>query len=288
MNVLRSLARTLWKALDLTPRSAGGEARATAPNRVALATRLRDGFERTYRSAFAAPRQGDGFDPGVRRPPVDLTGGVQRAVIEVDEPGPAPVVAPSDFVASLDDLALLLANGPGPEPAPASPDTRPPEAAPPAPLAELADVALAAPFEEPADVTPPAPLVEPANVALPAPLPQPADLALAAPLAPPASAMLPPLPEEGLLQLADFEPVVDAFDPGAPVDNGLLTLAAFEPVVDAFEPAAPRATTQHTVELLMPAPRPVEAQPKAVEHFSTLELFDVVDQLTSAEEPPKE
>lgn len=55
----------------------------------------------------AAP-QGDGFDSGSRGPRVDLRGGVKVPVVGPDEPAapPAPI-PPSDFSASLDDLALL-------------------------------------------------------------------------------------------------------------------------------------------------------------------------------------
>ena len=55
----------------------------------------------------AAP-QGDGFDPGLRGPRVDLRGGVKVPVVMPDEPaGPPAAIPPSDFSASLDDLALL-------------------------------------------------------------------------------------------------------------------------------------------------------------------------------------
>lgn len=55
----------------------------------------------------AAP-QGDGFDSGSRGPRVDLRGGVKVPVVMPDEPaGPPAAIAPSDFSASLDDLALV-------------------------------------------------------------------------------------------------------------------------------------------------------------------------------------
>lgn len=55
----------------------------------------------------AAP-QGDGFDPGSRGPRVDLRGGVKVPVVTLDEPaGPPAAIPPSDFSASLDDLAHL-------------------------------------------------------------------------------------------------------------------------------------------------------------------------------------
>ncbi|MDP3236859.1 MAG: hypothetical protein Q8N26_28955 [Myxococcales bacterium] len=55
----------------------------------------------------AAP-QGDGFDSGSRGPRVDLRGGVKVPVVMPDEPaGPPAAIPPSDFSASLDDLALL-------------------------------------------------------------------------------------------------------------------------------------------------------------------------------------
>lgn len=270
MNVFRSLARALWSAIDLRqqPRARG----AGAPP----SPTLRDGFERAHHAAFTPPSRGDGFDRNVRSAPVDLTGGVKRAYVISEELSPPPAIDPSDFVASLDDLSLLMGAQAAAQPEPASADE---------PLAQLSDAvplgeaALAAPELTPHPFVP----------------------------VPAAEASVPPPSEEGLLTLADFEPVVDAFEPGdassrsddagpaAPLAHGLLTLAAFGPVVDAFEPAASPAQepaapsqpapSQHTVELLMPAARRLEAEPSAVEHFSTVELFDVVAQLSPAEEP---
>ena len=55
----------------------------------------------------AAP-QGDGFDSGSRGARVDLRGGVKVPVVMPDEPAAPPAaIPPSDFSASLDDLAHL-------------------------------------------------------------------------------------------------------------------------------------------------------------------------------------
>ncbi|MDP1916821.1 MAG: hypothetical protein Q8L14_11265 [Myxococcales bacterium] len=52
--------------------------------------------------------QVDGFDSGSRGSRVDLRGGVKVPVVMPDEPaGPPTAIPPSDFSASLDDLALL-------------------------------------------------------------------------------------------------------------------------------------------------------------------------------------
>lgn len=60
-----------------------------------------------------APRtsapQGDGFDSGSRGTRVDLRGGVKVPVVKPDEPAAPPAaIPPSDFSASLDDLAHLV------------------------------------------------------------------------------------------------------------------------------------------------------------------------------------
>ncbi len=121
MNVLRSIARSLFAS----PADAGLSTRAQKlnPGRVPSVVdvgRYRDSFEqlpqkvtalntlRGERSFFAALQSAagmrDGFD-GVKRPPVDLTGGQKPvAVLPPVEPAAKQVPQSNGFSASLDDF----------------------------------------------------------------------------------------------------------------------------------------------------------------------------------------
>lgn len=131
----RSLARAFWGVV----RPAAGETtpKAAPPKNA-----------RSYRSPFSGAAAGDGFDGRGTRP-VDLTGGVKLTFEPPEEVAGPPPPAQSDFVASLDDLGLLID-----EPRAEAP---PPESAPPAPAA-LDFFEDPAPVDEPMDSFEPAPI----------------------------------------------------------------------------------------------------------------------------------
>jgi hypothetical protein len=331
VNVFRSLARSFWNAVDFRKKPAEGQDHSpgAAPKKERATSRLRDGFEHAYRSAFRSADRGDGFDAGARGAPVDLTGGVKLKYAAIEDPRPAPEPVQSDFVASLDDLGLLMESLAGNQPAPASPADQPadgllsldafepvvdafedaaPIARPAAVVARHSDAASPEPmdfFEYPAPVAaepiPPALAVAVAGVTDPAPpelaaavaaMPESVPLELppavaAAPVtAAPVSPELPPaaaaVPVPASPELPAVAPI-PAEQPVATVEVPV-SAAAAAPVTAAVAPPS----SQYTVELLMPAARDVDdVQPPAVEQFSTLELLDIVAQLTPAEEPEK-
>ena len=178
MNVFRSLARSFRNALDFRKKSA----EEAAPEQERAASRIRAGFERAYRSAFRPSASGDGFEVGARGPRVDLTGGVKFQYV-IEEPILATPPMQSDFVASLDDLGLLMEAEAVDQPQPSS--------FPPQPLD----------FFEPMDVFEyPAPVAAEVSVAavelpvVPDELPVAAEVPVAAdPVTPPPAAVAQPM-----------------------------------------------------------------------------------------------
>ena len=123
MNVFRAL-RNLWNTValreDQSPGAGGKKRERSAQTRSPedRAGLFRDGFERVAgrirgvaRTLYRPGREPlgkDGFEAGFRGAPVDLTGGVKVPYLGVEvAPMPTAPVA-SDFVASLDVLALLI------------------------------------------------------------------------------------------------------------------------------------------------------------------------------------
>lgn len=306
MNVFRSLARSFWSAVDFRKKPADAEGPSTgpAPEKQRRASRLRDGFEYaqgTLRRAFTPPARGDGFDVGARGAPVDLTGGVKWKYSAPEEPAPAPAHVPSDFVASLDDLGVLLA-----EQAQLVPE--PPSAHPPG-LSEPLDF-----FEYPAPAAQPLDFFEDAAPMAQQVVEQPQQAAVEQAVAveqPVAAGQQVVVEQQAPIEqpVASEQSVVGqsvaverpvaaeqavATEPAAAVEQSVAVeqqrpVAIEQPVKQAVAVAPQSPAAQFTVELLMPVVGSARAaQPKAVEQFSTLELLDTVDQLTAAPSAPGE
>ncbi len=148
MNVFRSLARAFWNAIDFSRKPAADEGKPpdAAPRKDVMA-----------RPAFRPSAGGDGFEVAPRTASVDLSGGVKLKYEVLEEAKPTMAPAQSDFVASLDDLGLLIDELKQPDPAPLAPweqaSVEPLDAfEDPAPLAEPLDF-----FEDspPVDAEPP-------------------------------------------------------------------------------------------------------------------------------------
>jgi hypothetical protein len=173
---------------------------------------------------------------------VDLTGGVKMQYAAIEDPRPAPAPVQSDFVASLDDLGLLMESLAGNQPAPPSPADQPPDGLVSLDAFEPVVDAFedAAPVAQPfAAAHGPMDFFEDAAVA-----------PLADPVPTPELPAQPPAVEQPLTPLAVVEEPV----PLAAAEQPLATAAVEQPVPAAVAPL-------HVVE--EPAPLAAAEQPLA-------------------------
>src|SRR5689334_20367292 len=116
MKLFQVLARVFGSSAPARPREPVASRPAAPAQPVRADAHLQDVFEPAPGREVVAPAQGaqrptwaqsqrDGFD-GVRRPLIDLSGGVKVPTLALEPLDPQPVEPSNGFLASLDDLPV--------------------------------------------------------------------------------------------------------------------------------------------------------------------------------------